>query len=83
MEGFLKQIENILFFSWSVGGNESSAGACSWISSWFTWSPTSEKLLEEAESQILQSEGSVIIFSAKLYDVAIKRVKHRVYSIVA
>lgn len=42
----------------SVGRNESSAGACSWISSWFTWSPTSEKLLEEAESQILQKTQS-------------------------
>ena len=34
-------------------------GGSNWFSGWFSWCPTSEKLLEIAESQILESKRTL------------------------
>lgn len=55
--GFLSQIENISVISAHIFFFHSAdEGGANWFSGWFSWCPTSEKLLEIAESQILESE---------------------------
>lgn len=47
-------------FVFFVHSSAGSAGAedegATWFSGWFSWCPTSERLLEIAESQILESK---------------------------
>lgn len=55
---FETTLKVILFCSF-VRSSAGSAGAedegATWFSGWFSWCPTSERLLEIAESQILES----------------------------
>ena len=54
-----KNLTVILFRSF-VRSSTGSAGAedegATWFSGWFSWCPTSERLLEIAESHILESK---------------------------
>ena len=54
------------FLSHSHDHSRSSDGAsnqenATWFSGWFSWCPTSERLLEIAESQILESKTEILL----------------------